>query len=67
MINPENHEGIVEKEMIKYKRYMISDKVIDYNNDNDIEQIKIFEVKKDFTDKFEMFLNFKIENMNDNI
>ena len=34
---------------------------------NDIEKIKIFEVKKDFTDKFEMFLNFKIENMNDNI
>ena len=34
---------------------------------NDIEKIKIFEVKKYFTDKFEMFLNFKIENMNDNI
>ena len=33
---------------------------------NDIEKIKIFEVKKDFTDKFDMFLNFKIEDMNDN-
>ena len=33
---------------------------------NDIEKIKVFEVKKDFIDKFEIFLNFKIENMNEN-
>ena len=33
---------------------------------NDIEKIKIFEVKKDFYDKFDKFLNFKIEDMNDN-
>ena len=33
---------------------------------NDFDNFKVFEVKKDFNDKFEKFLKFKIENMDDN-
>ena len=34
---------------------------------NEIDKIKKFEINKDFNDKFEKFLQFKIENMNDNL
>ena len=45
--NPENKEGLKEKEMIKYKRYKISEKVIDYNiHKKEVEKI-IFHNKID--------------------
>ena len=75
--NPENHEGIVEKEMIKYKRYMISDKVIDYNiHKNEVENAIFYnKVDKLFVSEYnskilkiynphtgKCDLNFNIEN-----